>query len=73
MKHIKTVAMSLLLANSFSSNEVTWKEIETEIKRHIEEVESDFSALETEIQKIYKDYKAIQGETEFDNLEAEAV
>lgn len=73
MKHIKTVAMSLLLANSFSSNEVTWKEIEAEIKPHIEEVESDFSALEKEIQKIYKDYKAIQGDSEFDNLEAETV
>lgn len=71
MKHIKTVAMSLLLANSFSGNEVTWKEIEAEIKPHIKEVESDFSALEKEIQKIHEDYRAIQGDTEFNNLEAE--
>lgn len=69
MKHIKTVAMSLLLANSFSSNEVTWKEIEAEIKPHIEEVESDFSALTKSISEVYKQYReATSTATEFDDF-----
>jgi hypothetical protein len=69
MKHIKTVAMSLLLANSFSSNEVTWKEIEAEIKPHIEEVESDFSELTKSLPEIYKQYReATSTATEFDDF-----
>ncbi len=69
MKYIKTVAMSLLLANSFSSNEVTWKEIETEIKPHIKEVESDFSALTKNISEIYKQYReTTKTATDFDDF-----
>lgn len=68
MKHIKTLTI-LLLANSFSINEVTWKEIETEIKPHIEDVEFDFSEIKKNISEVYKQYKETTGTaTEFDDF-----
>jgi hypothetical protein len=69
MKHIKTLTM-LLLSNSFSSNEITWKEIEAEIKPYAESIESDIAKLKKKTDEIQKEYRILIGEAEFDNLEA---